>query len=390
MKGLNSVLVLVSELLSGNPMISFGVSVMKKLKLEAGIAQRLHAFINSDQFPLQSTYAKSAYWEHYSSKFSAELNGNSANVGGDSGFYVPQPSSALQKLALRTLSAIKHPSSIGNFLKRSITSFSGTPSMLTYRQAFDAVMSHSEVSDPDLSPFRVNHLQLAKLKGVFATSKAIETHYQEWSGYETSENIIKDHYYQNILLKYMSKAEVNTIMEIGAGNGNFPSILFHYWAPVRCILIDLPETLAIAIPFLSCLFPQARLIMPNEISSEAFNGDFDFAFVTVDQLDAIDHDCVDLSINCHSFQEMTHRQIKVYFDHIQRVTRESGFFFTANRVEKIPCGPDSYFVEQADPPNRFAEYPWSDRNEVLVYEISRLGRLVQLDDTYIRLERIHK
>jgi hypothetical protein len=37
-----------------------------------------------------------------------------------------------------------------------------------------------------------------------------------------------------------------------------------------------------------------------------------------------------------------------------------------------------------------AEYPWNPRNEVLVHEISKLSRLVQLDAVAMRLERIRK
>jgi len=62
----------------------------------------------------------------------------------------------------------------------------------------------------------------------------------------------------------------------------------------------------------------------------------------------------------------------------------------ANRLEKIPSGVDAYTAMQPDPPNRFAEYPWDPRNEVLVYETSSLSRLVQLDDVSMRLERVKK
>ena len=63
-------------------------------------------------------------------------------------------------------------------------------------------------------------------------------------------------------------------------------------------------------------------------------------------------------------------------------------FFCANRVEKIPCGPDAYTVEQKDPPNRFADFPWCASNEVLAYEISRMSRLVDLDNVAVRIERV--
>jgi hypothetical protein len=146
----------------------------------------------------------------------------------------------------------------------------------------------------------------------------------------------------------------------------------------------------VAIPFLSNLFPQARLVLPHEIPETGLSGEFDIAFLTVDQLHLIQDSTVDLAINCHSFQEMTQEQIAIYFAMAQRIVRDGGYFFVANRVDKLPCGPDAAEVEQRDPPNRFAEYPWKKQNETLIYEISRLSRLTQLDDVYLRLERIRK
>ncbi|MCB1144842.1 MAG: hypothetical protein KDK54_21520 [Leptospiraceae bacterium] len=66
---------------------------------------------------------------------------------------------------------------------------------------------------------------------------------------------------------------------------------------------------------------------------------------------------------------------------------KSEYFFTVNRVEKIPTNGDAYTQEQPEPPNRFHEYPWRNNYETLIYEISRLHRLVQLDNQYIRLDR---
>ncbi len=261
---------------------------------------------------------------------------------------------------------------------------------MSYERAFDAVMSHAPVSEPVLSPSLVNHLLLARQPGVFARASAVKRHYAGWSGRRASGNIICHYYYQNLLRGFIDAARVGTVLEIGAGNGNFPAILFHEWAPLRVILIDLPEALAVSIPFLASLFPRARLALPNEIAQQGLPAQFDFAFLTVDQTALVAKDSVDLAINCHSFQEMTHPQIEAYFALVQRVCRHSGWFFTANRVEKIPSGPDAYTAEQPDPPNRMFEYPWRKSNEILVHQISRLSRLVQLDAIAIRLECIRK
>jgi putative sugar O-methyltransferase len=225
---------------------------------------------------------------------------------------------------------------------------------------------------------------------VFADAASVKRHYSKWSGYKASGNIFIDYYYQNILRRFMAPDQIRTILEIGPGNGNFASILHHDWLPVRVILIDLPETLAVSIAFLSSMFPKATIVMPHELAASGIPETFDFAFLTVDQLHLVRDSSVDLAMNCHSFQEMTREQIAIYFTLIQRVCRDQAHFFTANRIEKIPCGPDAFSVEQRDPPNRMAEFPWNPHNKVLAYEISKLSRLAQLDAVAMRVERIQK
>jgi putative sugar O-methyltransferase len=361
-----------------------------ELKIDNAMGKRLQAFIRSDLFIVRSGIAKSEYWKHHADQLIATVSDETVSVEGVSGFYVPKKASAFQRAVRKVQRAFLHPSKVIEWAAGKIKSRLGTPRLMSYEQAFDAVMSCAEVAEPILSPFRINHAKLAKHPKVFADTQSVKRHYQNWSGYEATPNIINHYYYQNILRGFAEESQIRTVLEIGAGNGNFPSILHHDWAQLRVILVDLPETLAVAIPFLSNLFPGAKLLLPNEAQDQGLSGSFDFAFLTVDQLNIIADNSIDLAINCHSFQEMTHEQIKVYFQLVQRVCRESGLFFAASRVEKIPCGPDALTVEQTDRPNRFAEFPWNSHNEELVYEVSRLSRLVQLDGVSIRLERIHK
>lgn len=359
------------------------------LKVDPAVAERLRAFINSDLFTIRSNVAKSEYWKHFGDKLHTSISGNSVGVAGESGFYVPKSPSVLTRATRKVLQAAKQPSMAVYWFKRQVASLLGE-GLMSYEKAFDAIMSHAEVSVPIISPHKVDHRKLEQHPKVFSSATSIKRHYQSWSGYQASASIINGYYYQNILRGFVGEDQPRTVLEIGAGNGNFPSILYHDWAPLRVILIDLPETLSVAIPYLSSLFPQAKLVMPNEMQLSGLPDEFDFAFVTVDQLGLIADNSVDLAINCHSFQEMTHQQIGIYFKLVQRVGCNGSLFFTANRVEKIPCGADAFSTEQLDPPNRFAEYPWDPRNEVLIYETSRLSRLVQLDDISIRLERIRK
>jgi putative sugar O-methyltransferase len=346
--------------------------------------------MRSDTFSIHSSVAKSEYWRYFSDQLHTDVTGSSVEVAGRSGFYVPPSASAITRATRKLARALRQPSLVGGWIGGEVARRFAIPRLMSYEKAFDAVMSSADVSVPVMSRFAVDHRKLAQRPDVFANVAGIVQHYQGWSGNQASANIINHYYYQNILRGSTEPGQVRTVLEIGPGNGNFPSILYHDWAPLRLVLIDLPETLAISIPFLSSLFPSARIAMPHEIQAGGFPKEFDFAFLTVDQLEVLESDSVDLAINCHSFQEMTHEQIDIYFKLIQRVCRDSGLFFTANRVEKIPTGADAYSVEQPDTPNRMAEYPWNSRNSVLIYEISRLSRLVQLDSVAIRLERINK
>jgi hypothetical protein len=179
------------------------------------------------------------------------------------------------------------------------------------------------------------------------------------------------------------------ILEIGAGNGNLLSLLYNIAKDSNIIDVDLPETLSHAMLYVSDLFPNARILMPHEVMSHNIDN-FDFVFLTPKQIHMIGDNAVDLAINVSSFQEMTHKQIEEYFQLIQRCGKDSSYFLTSNRVEKIPGGPDIYEKETHEPPNRFSEYPWNLNNNVLIYEICRLCGLCQLGGIYIRLEQIKK
>lgn len=87
---------------------------------------------------------------------------------------------------------------------------------------------------------------------------------------------------------------------------------------------------------------------------------------------------------------MTPIQINEYFGLIQRASKNNSYFFTSNRVEKIPSGEGSFKKLTEAEPIRFSEFPWHSTNEVIFYEICRLFRLVKLDSMFNRLEKLKK
>ena len=362
---------------------------MIEYKFSSKFVERFRDFLYSGFYRDVNTHAKSDYWKHHADTINIHISGNKITVDGDSGFNIPPPKKNRTKyLISRILNLINNPSSLIPLIKRNIGISQSEIKLLNYFEAFDKVMTHDPIADPDLSPYRINFRKLKEKQGVIASVEDMQRNYFARKKYKLTDSIVMAYYYYNILHGYTDITRIKTILEIGAGNGNLLSLLS------KCtnntiIDVDLPEMLSCAILYISDLFPKAKILIPHEAKSDDFNR-FDFVFLTPKKASMIKDNSVDLTINTNSFQEMRHKQIEEYFQLIQRVGKNDSYFFTSNKVEKIPCSPDCWENESAEPPNRFSEYPWNPVNKTLIYEISRLTRLVQLDNTYIRLEQIKK
>ena len=106
--------------------------------------------------------------------------------------------------------------------------------------------------------------------------------------------------------------------------------------------------------------------------------------MTPNQIDFIKDETVDLSINTASFAEMTKKDIEIYFELIQRVSNNGGYFLNHNRVHKNPEGKDEEINKNLEP--NFSEYPYKN-NEVIIYDICRLVQLLEKDPFMLRLEK---
>ena len=191
----------------------------------------------------------------------------------------------------------------------------------------------------------------------------------------------------------MELSKTKFITEIGAGNGNLMLLLKHHFNSKCIIDIDLPETLILCIPFLKNLFPNAKILLPNEINEKIGKDtllNYDFIFLTPSQITLLEENLIDLFINTSSFMEMNMSQIEEYINFIQKVGKKDSFFFCANSVEKIPVG-DSKQNENYKliKPIRFFEYPFF-KNQILLLEICKFTSLVQNNPSYLRLEKLKK
>jgi len=360
---------------------------MATYNLAKNIVARFTEFMNSPQYRKTSRYAKSDYWEYHASQIKVAITNSTVTVEGISGYYVP-PMKNAASIKHRAATALRNPGTVIDFVahKYRRSPAGNLINLMDYFHAFDAVMSQEPIAEIEPAPYRIDFKALRQKKGVVKSIEEMKRVFFAGEKYQLSPQMAYTYYLANILNGYL-REEPKTVMEIGAGNGNLASLLHHMFRP-NMVIVDLPETLCLSIPHLASLFPDAEILMPHEANSYNLDST-DFIFLTPDQTSIIADGSIDLSVCIGAFQEMTHRQIQEYLELIQRVSHRDSFFLCSSRVEKIPSALPEKNAGNI-PVNRFAEYPWNPNNQLEIYEICRLLRLVQLDDVYLRLERISK
>jgi len=344
-----------------------------KFKLNSNIKDRFEKYLSSDLFHDQAVQTKSNYWNYHSKQIKYFIKNNHICLGGDSGFYMPDKKYSISSL----WKAIKLQ------LKRVINYKNSY--YLPYKKVFDKVMNDSKVVG-----FQQVHLDKEKIiaKKVSDCKKIFPL-----KNHTINFHIIKTYYWFNILSSYLDLSDTKFVAEIGAGNGNFISLL-KYHSKTKCIVnIDLPETLVHCIAYLAYVFPNSKILFPNEIDkkiNKEILANYDFVFITPSQIQLLDDNIIDLFINTGSFCEMNNSQIGEYFKLVQRCGKNDSFFFNVNRVEKIPHAGKKNNDFKNIKPIRFFEYPFFRNNEVLIFEICKFFRLLIKDPVYVRLERIKK
>ncbi len=362
---------------------------MTEFEFPLSFIERFRAFLSSDCYKDIDIYSKSEYWKDQAGAVSINISGNKIKAKGVSGFYIPPQKGMARRIKTKILKYAKEPFLLRQYIKEKFWFSKSKIRLLSYFEAFDEVMTQGLETDPVLSPYRINFKKMRQKPGIISSLEEIQKSYFAKDKYEVSPQIIVAYYFYNILHSYIDMSQVRTILEIGAGNGNLLSLLYKLGNKTTIVDVDLPETLSHAILYITDLFPEAKILLPNEIGPATNDLNcFDFIFLTPKQIHLLKDRFFDLAINIDSFQEMTHGQIEEYFQLIQRCGKDGSHFFTANRVEKISHRRDSYQKEIFEPPNRFSDFPWNPANKILIWEICQLTRLCQLNNTYIRLEQI--
>lgn len=165
--------------------------------------------------------------------------------------------------------------------------------------------------------------------------------------------IIAQHY-----MRFLEKYPARSYLEIGAGTGYLAARVHQAWK-ASITIIDLPEILPFTFLYLHTRFPQVPFALPDE------PGPGKFTFLT--RGDDIADNSIDLAVNTASFAEMRKEAISNYFRMLRRAVKPAGLLFTVNREEKWMDGA----------PIRFADYPWSSRDQDLLSGPSALHQMTQ-------------
>jgi putative sugar O-methyltransferase len=319
---------------------------------------------------------ESDYWKKHSSLISVKFDKNSVFLSGESGFYFPRELTPPNRF--RNFFRL-FPTRLSSYIFKGYRNFFSNPIgfLSTFQGAYENIWKCDPVTRKGLSS---QFLDFNELNNEILNFRTIKGMKKKWMASKThilSDVTIKSYFHLQLLESTIQKLRGSTVCEIGPGTGNLASLFFYHFN-TKLFLVDLPKTLLFSFSYLSRSFPNAKILLPNEIDVGNHElSECDIVMMTPDQTSIIPDGTVDLTVNVHSMQEMVKESIDFYFEMIDRKTKLGGYFFSSNRVEKIMDGQ----------PIRFSEYPWRSYTRTVFFEIDPLYRLVQLDPLFIRLEQ---
>ena len=347
---------------------------MIELKLSEERIKRLQDFLNSSIYK-DHTIKKSELWKHESNLSKIEFKKNNMIVlKGSGGLY------------FRKVNFIKR--FLSNVKNKILHYKNNLPLFPSHKGAFESIMldkkSRGEYEyDFNSSP---NH-------SLFKDYSYLKKN-NPFKGFDFDYYEIKHYFLLNILRSKINFDNLDTVLEIGGGSGHFSVLFKRYHKNIKSfIAIDLPEIIIFNIIFMMHFFPEDSFVLPNEVNQNSFEKKKNnFIFLTPNQVNLIKDDTTDISINTSSFAEMNKEDINNYFNLIQRCTKNGGYFLNHNRVHKLPepHSDEGGIIRKDLEANIFGNYPFYEKNKILIYDICRFSQLLKIDPMIVRLEKIKK
>ena len=122
----------------------------------------------------------------------------------------------------------------------------------------------------------------------------------------------------------------DSMLEVGAGACVNIAFYRSLKPSLRATVIDLPETILFGYCFLKSVFPDIRIVLPNEIGAKQTDLDADVRFLLPTQVDQVPDDSMDFCFNMSSFQEMTIETVNHYLRFMARTLKPGGTLLSVN------------------------------------------------------------
>jgi hypothetical protein len=124
-------------------------------------------------------------------------------------------------------------------------------------------------------------------------------------------------------------------LDVGSGSGLLQFII-HQNKKTTNIFIDIPESIQSSIALCFTLFPDSKIILPNEINGDGYLNikDYDFIFLFPNQKHLIKNYSVDFCFNTQSFMEMDIDEVNDYIGYFNNILKTEGYCFISNRIVK--------------------------------------------------------
>ena len=137
-----------------------------------------------------------------------------------------------------------------------------------------------------------------------------------------------NHIYAKILANFLNKNKKNLIIDLGGGYGKLGYYILKNTKNSTFIDFDIPETLVLASYYLSKCYPNKKNFFYGE---ENFNAktplNYDLVFLPPWEIEKIENNSIQLTINKNSLGEMEPDTAKNYLNHIHRISK---YFFSMN------------------------------------------------------------
>ena len=137
-----------------------------------------------------------------------------------------------------------------------------------------------------------------------------------------------NHIYAKMIANFLNKDKKNLIIDLGGGYGKLGYYILKNTKNSTFIDFDIPETLVLASYYLSKCYPNKKNFFYGE---ENFNAktllNYDLVFLPPWEIEKIENNSIQLTINKNSLGEMEPDTAKNYLNHIHRISK---YFFSLN------------------------------------------------------------